>query len=271
MYFARMKKGLGEIERLLFAYVGMTGSQVVRTGDLLAPLQLTPDSERNLLSRLAKAGWIARVRRGLYLVPSQLPLGGKWSPDETLALNTLMEDSGGRYQICGPNAFNRYGFDTQIPTRVYAYNNKLSGNTRIGSVEFTLIKVADARLGDIDEVRTSDGQKAIYSSRVRTLVDAVYDWSRFNSLPRGYEWILSDLAERRIEAAQLVATTLKYGDKGTIRRIGALLDRIGVEQRLLRKLQNAISQTSSLIPWIPKLPKRGTVNRRWGVVINGDA
>ena len=65
MYFARMKKGLGEIERLLFAYVGMTGSQVVRTGDLLAPLQLTPDSERNLLSRLAKAGWIARVRRGL--------------------------------------------------------------------------------------------------------------------------------------------------------------------------------------------------------------
>jgi hypothetical protein len=35
-----------------------------------------------------------------------------------------MEDQGARYQICGPNAFNRYGFDEQVPTRIYAYNNR---------------------------------------------------------------------------------------------------------------------------------------------------
>src|SRR5687768_17570646 len=169
-----MKKGLGEIERLLFAYVGMTRRQAVRTGDLLAPLQLTPASERNLLSRLAKAGWIARVRRGLYLVPYRLPLGGKWSPDEILALTTLMEDAGGKYQICGPNAFNRYGFDEQIPTRIYAYNDKLSGHSTIGRVELTLIKVAPSRLGATEEVLAPEGRKAIYSSRVRTLIDAVY-------------------------------------------------------------------------------------------------
>jgi predicted transcriptional regulator of viral defense system len=266
-----MKKGLGEIERLLFAYVGMTDRQIVRTGDLLAPLQLTPSSERNLLSRLAKAGWIARVRRGLYLVPSRLPLGGKWSPGEILALTTLMEDSCGTYQICGPNAFNRYGFDTQIPTRIYAYNDKLSGNTTIGSIEFTLIKVATTRLGDTEEVRIEAGRKAIYSSRARTLVDAVYDWSRFDSLPRSFGWIRSELAGRKIEASQLVETTLKYADKGAIRRIGALMDKIGVEQRLLRKLEKAVPRTSSTIPWIPTLPKRGTINQRWGVVINGDA
>jgi len=45
-----------------------------------------------------------------------------WSPDETLALNTLIRGRKGRCQICGPNAFNRYGFDDQIPNRVYAYN-----------------------------------------------------------------------------------------------------------------------------------------------------
>lgn len=266
-----MKKGLGEIERLLFAYVGMTGRQVVRTGELLAPLQLTSTSERNLLSRLAKAGWIARVRRGLYLVPTRLPLGGKWSPDEILALTTLMEDAGGKYQLCGPNAFNRYGFDEQIPTRVYAYNDKLSGNPTVGGVELALIKVASSRLGDTEEVQTQVGHKAIYSSRVRTLVDAVYDWSRFNSLPRGFSWIRTDLTKRKSDAGQLVAVTLKYGDRGTIRRVGALLDRIGVEERLLRKLEKAAPRTSGLIPWVPTLPKRGKVNQRWGVVINGDA
>lgn len=266
-----MKKGLGETERLLFAYVQMRGQTTVRSGELLMPLQLTPAAERNLLSRLAKAGWIARVRRGLYLVPPKLPLGGKWSPDEILALNTVVADASGRYQICGPNAFNRYGFDEQIPTRIYAYNDKLSASLTIGKVELSLIEVASARLGDTEETKTSQGWSAVYSSRVRTLVDAVYDWSRFNSLPRGYDWIRKELAKKRVDAAQLIATTLKYGDKGTIRRVGALLEREGVEARLLRKLEKAAPKTSSLIPWIPTLPKRGTVDRRWGVVINGEA
>jgi predicted transcriptional regulator of viral defense system len=125
-------------------------------------------------------------------------------------------------------------------------------------------------LGDIEETRTGQGWTAVYSSRVRTLVDAVYDWSRFNSLPRGYSWIRRELAKKRVDAAQLIATTLKYGDKGTIRRVGALLEREGIEARLLRKLEKAVPKTSSLIPWIPTLPKRGTVDRRWGVVINGE-
>ena len=68
--------------------------------------------------------------------------------------------------------------------------------------------------------------------------------------------------------AELVSVTLKYGDIGTIRRIGALLEREGVAGPLLKKLERALKPTTSLIPWIPTKPKRGTVNRRWGVMIN---
>ena len=193
-----MKTTLGKQETQLLAYLQMRKRQTVRSGELTEPLQLSRDQERKLFSRLARGGLIARVRNGFYLVPPQLPLGGAWSPDETMALNALMEDRQGRYQICGPNAFNRYGFDEQIPTRVYAYNNRISGERTIGAVSLTLIKVADERLGDTEEVRTPEGRSAVYSSRVRTLVDAVYDWSRFNSLPRAYGWIRGDLAASRV-------------------------------------------------------------------------
>ena len=64
----------------------------------------------------------------------------------------------------------------------------------IGKVALTLIKVAERRLGDTEESLTRDGPALIYSSRVRSLVDAVYDWSRFDSLPRGYDWIRKELA-----------------------------------------------------------------------------
>lgn len=263
-----MKRNLGSLETQLLAYAQMRRLRTLRLGDLSRALQITPRQEAKLLSRLATAGLIARVWRGVYLVPLRLPLGGKWSPDETLALNTLLEERKGLYQICGPNAFNRYGFDNQVPTRVYAYNNRISGARTVGAVALTLIKVADERLGDTEQVRTTEGPIATYSSRVRTLVDGVYDWSRFNSLPRAFAWIQADLAARHVGAAELVRVTLRYGDIGTIRRIAALLDREGADPPLLRKLERALKPSTSLIPWIPTRPTRGTVDRRWGIVWN---
>ncbi|MBI2903362.1 MAG: hypothetical protein HYY12_07235 [Candidatus Methylomirabilis oxyfera] len=263
-----MRRGLGQLEAMLFAYVQLRGLPTVRVGELRGPLRLSAIQERKLLNRLAKAGLIVRVWRGLYLVPPRLPLGGKWSPNEALALSTLMANQKGRYQICGPNAFNRYGFDGQMPNRVYAYNDRLSGERTVGALALTLIKVAAARLGDTDQVRTAEGLSAVYSSRVRTLVDAVYDWSRFNSLPRAFGWIRGELAAGRVGAAELVRVTLRYGDVGTIRRMGALLDRAGVATALLRKLERALKPSSSLIAWNPVRPKRGALDRRWGVVWN---
>jgi predicted transcriptional regulator of viral defense system len=259
---------LGKQEMQFLAYLQMRKRRMVKTGDLTDPLQLSPDQERELFRRMTRGGLIARVRPGLYLVPEQLPLGGSWSPDEILALNTLMEDKGGRYQICGPNAFNRYGFDEQVPTRVYAYNNRISGERTIGSVDFTLIKVADDRLGDAEKSKTADGLTAVYASRVRTLVDAVYDWSRFDSLPRAYDWIRGEVAAGRIKPDELVDATLRYGDKGTVRRMGVLLEMLGEKPGLLQKLEKAIEPSVSMIPWIPTKPKRGKASRRWGVVLN---
>ena len=266
-----MKRSLGKQETQFLAYAQMLELRTVRTGELIKPLGLTREQERELFRRLSRGRLIARVRPGLYLVPRRLPLGGSWTPDEILALNTLIEDRDGRYQICGPNAFNRYGFDEQVPTRVYAYNNRISGERSIGSVRLTLIKVADARLGGTENVTTSEGLVAVYASRARALLDAVYDWSRFNSLPRGYGWIRRELRKGRVTSAELIDLTLRYGDVGTIRRMAVLLEREGADARLLRRLERKLPASSGLIPWIPAQPKRGSINRRWGVVVNGEA
>lgn len=264
-----MKRRLGNLERQLFAYAQMRRLRELRTGDLTGPLGITPKQERELFTRLAKSGLIAKVRRGLYLVPSRLPLGARWTPDESLVLNSLMADRGGRYQICGPNAFNRYGFSDQVPQRVYAYNNRVSEQRTVGAVVLNLIKVADERLGDIEKERTPEGDTLVYASRVRTLLDAVYDWSRFNSLPRGYVWIRDELDAGRVTAVDLVRVTLRYGNISTIRRMGALLEREGVSDQLLRKLKRAFDRPTSVIPWIPTRPRAGTINPRWGVLLNG--
>jgi len=81
-----------------------------------------------------------------------------------LAVNALIEGAAsaasgkaaesGCYQICGPNAFNRYRFDEQVPARTYLYNNRFSGDRQIGSVCLSLTKVAESHLGSTEEVTT---------------------------------------------------------------------------------------------------------------------
>lgn len=266
-----MKNGVKNKEQQFFAYVQMREKNTVRSGEIAAALKITAKQEQDLFNRLRSARKIAQVKRGLYLVPLKLPLGGIWSPDEALALKTLMDDCDGRYQLTGPNAFNRYGLVDQMPTRLYLYNNRISGEKTIGSISMTLIKVDDSRLGATEEFENRAGIPLIYSSRARTLMDAVYDWSRFNGLPRAFGWIRNELASRQVEAEELIEVTIKYGNRGTARRIGALLDKEGVKPQSLKRLKKSLSGSKSVIPLVPRRPRKGTALKDWGVIWNEEA
>jgi len=260
---------LGELSSRFFAYVQLKKMDTVRTGELSPVLNITESQERGLLHRLADSGWIVRLKRGLYLVPPRIPAGGKYSPGIALILQKLMLEMNGQYQICGPTAFNFYGFDDQIPNVTYVYNNRISGSRTIGSLKFQFTKVADRRLGAINTVQAQNGGEIVYSSRVRTLMDAVYDWSRFNSLPRGYVWIKQEISQNPNLVSKLVEATICYANQATVRRIGYLLDTLTQPSEIIKRLKHQLSNSRALIPWIPAKPARGRANRKWGIIVNG--
>ncbi len=264
-----MARKLGQLETAALAYVQMRNLRTVKTGDLASALRITAKQERELLSRMARSGMIAKVRNGLYLFPAKLPLGGVWTPEEATVINALMADKQASYQITGPNAFNRYGYDEQIPSRVHIYNDAISGDRSVGRIELTLIKVSRERLGETEQFETPLGETLVYSSRVRTLVDAVYDFSRFDSLPRAYDWIRRDIESGRIRPTDLCQATIRFGNLGAIRRIGALLGQIGVQESVLRRLARELTPSTAKIPLVPGRPTRGTLLKRWGVILNG--
>lgn len=265
-----MKTNLGPLEMKIIGYAQMCKLKMVTIGELVIPLGVTTKQVGESLSRMARAGVIARIRPGLYLVPEKLPPGGLWAPSEYAALDAFMRDKGARYQICGPNAFNQWGFDNQIPNRLYAYNNCISGERNVGTYSMTLIKVPSSRLGGTTVFKTPEGIKVIYSSDARTLMDAVYDWSRFDGIPRAYRWILEAIKKNRTLTPALVQMTLRFGNKGTIRRIGFLLEQAGVAPVLLTKLSKAIGALESMMVWFPGRPRKGAINKKWGLIVNGE-
>jgi len=258
---------LGKFETQFFAWTQLRKKSLVATGDIASVLGLTPKQERELLSRMARAGLIVRIRNGLYMVPSQIPPGGKWTPGEYRLARALMDDAGANYQIVGPTAFHQYGLDEQVPNNVTIYNDKISGRRSIGGIQFILVKVAKKRLGGAEVLKLPDGTQVKMSGLARTLMDAVYDWDRFNTLPRAYNWIRAQKNNSEV-ISELVHLTIQHGNIGTMRRIGCLLATLGTAPHLLNKLKAELTKTRSLIPFVPTLPDRGDINRVWGVIVN---
>ena len=261
---------LGPLETRLIAYAQFRKKEIIRTGEISAALGITAKQERDLLSFMSKKGILIRLMRSVYLVPLKIPPGGKLAVSEYYILSRLMKVLHGCYQISGPNAFRFYGFDDQIPNKVYVYNNRICGERSIGNIEFIFIKTSDNRLGGLNKFKTSDGSIAIFASRSRALIDAVYDWSRYNTLPRAYKWIEADVKKDPRFADELILMTIKFGNKGTVRRIGYLLETLGVEASVLGKMKGKKGSTKSLIAWMPDRPSKGSINKYWGLIINGE-
>jgi predicted transcriptional regulator of viral defense system len=258
---------LSELSALLAA----TGRTSFATGEIAQALGVAVARERALVRDLTRAGCLLRAQRGRYVLRPPSLRSIAWCPSEALALKSLILDAGGQYQLCGPIVFQHYGWDDQIPNRVHAYNNLISGERTIGAVALTLIRVDVSRVGATDITITPEGVQLIWPTRARALLDAVYDWSRFNSVPRGYDWIRRELQREDAFAADLVEVSLQFANQGTLRRIGKLLEVAEAPAGLIRQLERRVNQSTSFIPWDPSRPKRGRIDRRWGVIFNHES
>lgn len=267
-----MKSGvaLGNMEVKLLSWAQNRKIAVVRSGDAQKALKISKMQEAKLLYTLSKSGLIAQVRRGLYLVPAMLPPGGKWAPSPYLALDVFMKDAGASaYQITGLAAFNSYGLNTQIPTLMDVYNDKVSGEKTLAGQQYRLIKVEKKRLGFTKDIQIDvDSMKVTtyYSSLPRAIFDAIYDADRFGTLPAAYQWLRDRVKDRRF-LSEFVKVCLKIGNVSTLRRVGCVLDELGMSKEAAQ-FQRKLKQTSAFIPLDPSRPARGRTNSKWGVVVN---
>ncbi len=259
---------LGGMASNFLAFVQMRRQDVVRSGEMAPVLGLNLVQECNLFRRLTKAGWIVRLQRGLFLVPKVLPAGGRWNPSESIILPAFMKALKCQYQISGPTAFNKYGFDDQVSNSVFVYNDRLSGTRRIGSTRYTFVRVASARIGAIEKVKTPDGEELCYSSKERVLVDALYDWSRFNGIPRVFEWIRQALKKDTVNAIALARVAVQFGNQSTLRRLGWVLEKAEASPVATKIIKQAFRGSNAPVPMVPSKSRKGPIVKSWEVIDN---
>ena len=133
------------------------------------------------------------------------------------------------------------------------------------------VKVVFKRLGVVKKMKSYIGDRnfiwARLSSPEQTILDAVYDYKRYGTLPKAYNWIADSLKDQKVSPKKLVDVTIKYGNTMSQKRIGWILDKLKVPKRIIKSLQKKASKTKVLTPLDPK-NRKGPINKKWGVIEN---
>ena len=98
------------------------------------------------LYRMAKAGEIQRVTRGVFVRPKESRFVGKVPPAPQEVATVIAQAGGGTAQINGAEAARRFGLSTQVPAKPVYFTNGPSRKFHIGNLEVMLRHVAPRKL-----------------------------------------------------------------------------------------------------------------------------
>jgi|APSaa5957512622_1039677.scaffolds.fasta_scaffold66249_2 predicted transcriptional regulator of viral defense system len=259
---------IGSLELRFISYFQMAKKRIVKSGDLENILRITKQRENNLLSKLSAKKIIIRLQRGLYLLPKQISAGSFTEIHEYEIIKYYMEEIEAKYLISGFTAIYYYGFTTQIPNTICVYNNKIYGEKQIAGKTYKFIKTSVKRLKGAEKINTENNCDILFASKARLLIDCIYDWKRYNSIPAVYGWIKQEIMNDETITEKLINNANRYGNKSVQRRLGYLLETLKIESSQLMRLQRKLGKSKSLIPFNPTKKITGKIDKKWGIVIN---
>lgn len=240
---------------------------------LAADQGMTAQDLRWTLHSLSRSGWIVRIKRGVYAVNSPL------FPEEPhpFALANALVDP---MAISHWSALSHHGLTTQIPPMVQATTPKkvVTPEMREGEasrprgravwkvmdVEVEFIYIAKRRFFGFQKEWVSRWHRVPITDRERTFLDMVARPDLFG----GLELALATFEEHGhvFDLDQLVRYALRYDMGSVIKRLGWVLEEMGVSAEKTRPLQEYTVQT--YYPLDPSRPRSGTSDPRWRIINN---
>lgn len=264
-------QGLALLERL----VAETGP-VFTTEDAIgagAALGLARTAVNGLLGQLAQGPWLARLKRGVYVVQSPL-LSTEIHPFALAA--ALVQPCA----ISHWSALAFHGMTTQIPTMIQASTPRavVTPEMRSGSayrprgravwraldLEFEFITVQPAHFFGLQHEWMTQWHRVALTDRERTLLDVMAHPHVFGGMGASIELLEANWPA--VDVEKLVSYALRYDVGATIKRLGYWLERFGAPADLLQPLVEC--PIAGYVPLDPAGPSRGETDSRWRIRAN---
>jgi len=168
------------------------------------------------------------------------------------------------YYIGYSTMFNYYEFTDQLFQTVYVLNTSLFQERTICGASFRFLKVSKDRMYGIETIRVDDTDVQV-SSRERTLVDLIYFNRPVGGVERAVEILAKVVREKGCDIGKLVEHASLFPNTTVRKRIGVVLEYLGIEETALASLVDSVKNTS-----ITSLTgsRKGTLNKTWRVIVD---
>lgn len=252
-----------------------SGLYVFTTEDAVSarPSGVSSSDVRYLLKLLADAGWIIRLRRGLYAGTGRLP-GGVDVPPFVIATSLVSPSA-----VALLSALAHHGLTDQIPRVVTAVTPRkvVTPSMRQGDVErgqhrwrsagldFRYVVIRPQLFGfGIENVWLDEHFRVPITDYERTVLDLFALPRMFGGVGEGLSVL--ERAQGEIDLPKLIAYALRYGSIAVAKRLGWSLEQTGSELSALKDLLGLPATHFS--PLDPSRVRRGPRDKRWMIIDN---
>jgi predicted transcriptional regulator of viral defense system len=182
---------------------------------------VTRNAARKRVSDICKAGWLVRVKRGVYLVITDITTLGFADISELVLAHVLNQNS----YISFESALQYYGMFDQMLSRIGSVTTDLTKEFKVHNTTYTFSKIKKALYFGFRET-TVNGKKVNIAEKEKALLDMLY----FRSSSYGVTLVLEKLKEYKneIDFEKIKQYSTKYS-LSIVWKTGFLLDQIGID------------------------------------------
>ncbi|KZX49676.1 type IV toxin-antitoxin system AbiEi family antitoxin [Haloarcula sp. K1] len=256
-----IRQGLSTRESRLLSRLAGAGHQIISVDDIETTLELSPNTAREIASRLTEKGWLDRLFPGTYLIiPLTAGEEGVYTTHEYLIAAHIAEPMYIGYY----SALSHHGLTEQVPRTVYVVTPTRAQSREIHGVPYRVTTVTEGKFFGF-EPTSIDGTTVQVSDLEKTLVDCA-DHPEFCG---GLRELASAMrtADQQGCAWDTVGEYLERLDNGAAtKRIVYLADQLGINLPTREALVESFTSGYSLLD--PTQPETGSNNSTYRLQIN---
>lgn len=255
-------KTLGPIETNIVARLTYEKKTIVTTNDFDRLFNLSPDDRKQIVFRLKNKRILTPIKRGVYVF-SPLEAGPEGTGVDELLIPSLFFPNK-NYYVGYSTMFNYYGFTEQLFQTVYVLNTAKRMKKIICGLSYKFIRIVQDRMYGIEKI-TVKGTEVNISSRERTLIDLLYFNKPVGGIKPAIEIFIAITKNNKCDTKKLIEYATIFPNITTRKRIGLILEDMGISEDLLEPLFKSIEKTavSSFND-----SRKGTLNKKWRVIVN---
>lgn len=259
------KLGINEKNRKVLDLLNRFGKNLFSIKDASKIMGLPVEDTRLYLGYLARRGWLARVKRGLYI---SVPLGTV-SPQEYRENSWIVTNR--IFAPCcigGWSAAEHWGFTDQIFNSVFVFTAHMfrKKNITIQGTEFVLKLVRTKKIGHTKSIWI-ENVKVQVSDPAQIIVDVLNDPAVGGGIRH-----ISDIVRNYFDSEyrndiELLNYIKENKNRTVYKRLGYILEILNIElPNIIKECHENISSGYSVLD--PTIKTKGSFNRRWNLRVN---